>query len=49
MATETAIQIGSDNDVTVVTFGPSLEHLDDQVVMQYQDLLHHHLVVEVFE
>ena len=39
MATETAIQIGSDNDVTVVTFGPSLEHLDDQVVMQYQDLL----------
>ena len=39
MTTETAIQLGSDNDVTVVTFGPSLEHLDDHAVMQHQDLL----------
>jgi len=39
MTTETAIQIGSENDVTVVTFGPSLEHLDDQAVMQHQELL----------
>jgi len=39
MTTETPIQIDSESDVTVVTFGPSLEHLDDHAVMEHQELL----------
>ncbi len=39
MTTETAIQIDSEDDVTVVNFGKSLKHLDDHAVMQHQDLL----------
>ena len=39
MTDETTIQIEVENDITVVTFGPSLKHLDDTAVIECQDLL----------
>ena len=39
MTDDTTIQIEVENDITVVTFGPSLKHLDDTAVIECQDLL----------
>lgn len=37
--TDSAIQIERDHDVTVVTFGPTLQHLDEHAVIEHRDLL----------
>jgi len=39
MTDDTTVQIEVENDITVVTFGPSLKHLDDTAVIECQDLL----------
>ncbi|HAA61101.1 MAG TPA: hypothetical protein DCE39_09220 [Planctomycetaceae bacterium] len=39
MTDDTSIQITVENDITVVTFGPALKHLDDTAVIECQDLL----------
>ena len=39
MSDDIPIQIDSENDVTVVTFGQLLRHLDDHAVIEHQELL----------